>query len=150
MIKRFSKDSGAANTVSFIVIIFFIMMMLISFIDVGLYFNVKNEMQAAAENGARNVAIYGGTGGNLRASKSGVVPAVDVVKKSINSKFQGTSKLVKVQDVTCTPIKAIAGNEVSCTVKYVYTGLAGDFGIFNLAGNNVTIKGSSVSEVTVK
>lgn len=151
MMNRIRNDRGAANTVSFIVIIFFIMVMLVSFVDVGLYFNVKNEMQAAAENGARNVAIYGGTAGSLRGTRN-PKEAEDVVKNSISEKFNtgGTSAMAQVTNVECGPSVEPAGGEVWCVIEYDYVGLAGEFGLFNLGrdGNGVKVTGSSVSEVT--
>lgn len=149
-VKKTKEDSGAANTLSFIFIIFFIMILLISFIDVGLYFNVKGEMQSAAENGARNVAIYGGTSGTLRNKMGGENP-VEVTRSSINSKFQGGAKgIVSVTSVTCNPSRAKAGDKVSCEVIYKYKGVAGGFGVFNLASDKVKVEGSSVSEVSIK
>lgn len=155
---RFRSDKGSANTVSFIVIVFFVMIMLISFVDVGLYFNVKNEMQAAAENGARNVAIYGGTGGSLRSERNKERPtnpiasSSEIVEESIRAKFRenGSSNMVEVKKISCNPEKSKAGDRVWCEVEYEYVGLAGDFGLFNLGRNNnlVKVTGASVSEVT--
>jgi len=63
---KWKEDNGASNTISFMVIMLFIMTMLVSFIDVGLYFNTKNQMLSAAENGARSVALYGGVNTQVR------------------------------------------------------------------------------------
>lgn len=148
--RKSKKDDGAAETVSFIVIMFFVVVMLISFIDAGIYFNVKNEMKAAAENGARNVALYGGTEGDLRNSRSGANPAVDVVWNSITT--SATSSIVKVKktDISCGPKNSYAGDNVYCDVTYRYTGVAGKFGLFYLGGSDITIKGSATSEVNTK
>lgn len=148
---KIKNDKAAANSVSFIVIIFFVMMIMVAFVDLGVYFNVKNEMQSAAENGARNVALYGGTNTTLRDIKN-AKDATEVVRDSINVKFKGgtgnTSKTVEVQTVTCGPDKGIsAGDKVWCEVVYNYKGLIGNKGLFGLAKSNVVVQGSSVSEV---
>lgn len=164
---RSKSDKGASNTISFIVIILFIMTLLISFIDVGLYFNVKNQMQSAAENGARSVALYGGTDTVVRYWRGGVKDGrgtrpVDLVYNSIPDIYKGkpAGSIVTVQPagVACFPTagKINAGDQVWCEVTYVYNGLAGRFGIFNLGRGaeaiaaGMTVRGTSVSEVTIE
>lgn len=159
LFKRVKEDRGAANTVSFIVIILFVMTMLVSFIDVGIYFNTKNEMQSAAENGARNVALYGGTEGALRAERSAsgrVNTPQEVVVQSIKTNYapeNAETKVIEfngVEDVDCGPGKSPAGNQVYCEVSYKYNGLAGKFGFFQLGESNIVkVKGVAVSEVTL-
>lgn len=152
--KRVKEDKGASNTVSFIMIMLVVMVMLVSFIDVGIYFNAKNELRAAAENGARNVALYGGTEGNLRAHKAGVSDAEAIVHQSINTNFRpgaATSPVLEIRDISCGPTKTPdAGSEVWCEIEYRYNGLAGDFGLFQLGGGSeVKVRGVAVSEVGV-
>lgn len=149
---KIKDDKAASNSVSFIVIIFFVMMIMVSFVDVGVYFNVKNEIQSAAENGARHVALYGGVNSKLEQKKS-TMAASDVVLESINTKFQGGgSKSVEVKKVECFPNhnsvdQVEAGQRVWCEVTYSYKGLIGNKGLFGLANSEVLVEGSSVSEV---
>lgn len=148
-LKRLRSDEGAANSISFMVIIFFVMLIMVSFIDMGMYFNVKNEMQSAAENGARNVALYGGTATSLRATKK-ATKAETVVSNSINDKFRkgGRSKTVTVKNISCGPGRGVAaGDKVWCRVEYQYKGLIGNKGLFFKSDQNVIVEGSSVSEV---
>lgn len=152
LFKRMKEDKGASNTVSFIVIMLFVMTLLLSFIDVGVYFNVKNEMRAAAENGARNVALYGGTDGTLRAARGNANAAEDVVWASMHGKYTeaGATPVVENIGVECGPATTNAGDEVWCDVTYTYNGLAGNFGFFRLGGGNtMTVRGTSVSEVNL-
>lgn len=170
LFKRRKEDKGASNTVSFILIIGFVMTLIVSFIDVGIYFNVKNELHTAAENGARNVAIYGATDGDLRSHRSNngqrVITAEEVVRTSITSKFnpEGAKKAVVEMGsdaIKCYPDKngagttlgraPKAGDPVWCEVKYKYNGIAGNFSLFNIAsGGQKTIKGYAVSEVNIR
>lgn len=155
LLNKIKEDRGASNTVSFIIIILFVMILLVSFIDVGVYFNAKNELRSAAENGARNVALYGGTGGDLRKYvRSDVSAADDIVWASIHTNYQpseSSSPVVVIKDVSCGPDEAKeAGDEVWCKIKYQYNGLAGNFGLFGFAGDEITVKGVAVSEVSMK
>lgn len=150
--RKIKEDKGSSNTVSFIVIIFFVMIMLISFIDVSVYFNVKNEMRSAAENGARNVALYGGASENALRGVRSATPAEEIVENSIFTKYGGTGSKVPVIEpmgVECGPgVTSAAGDDVWCEVTYKYNGLAGKFGMFQLGGSNIVkVKGASVSEV---
>lgn len=158
--KRFKKDKAAANTISFIVIIAFIMTMLVSFIDVGLYFNTKNQMQSAADNGARSVAMFGGNDSIVRDARGGETSPEDLVLISIPDAYKNPTEneTVVVNDISCSPNsgKISAGDPVYCDIEYTYNGIAGGFGLFNLgrgaAGSNdsMTVRGTSVSEVTIE
>lgn len=154
LLNKIKEDKGASNTVSFIIIILFVMILLVSFIDVGVYFNAKNELRSAAENGARNVALYGGTGGDLRDVRTDASAAEDIVWASIHTNYQpsgASSPVVVIKDVSCGPTRAAeAGDEVWCEIKYQYNGLAGNFGLFGFAGDEITVKGVAVSEVSMQ
>lgn len=186
--KRFKEEKGSSNSVAFLFILFVISIMLISFIDVGLYFNVKNQVQDAAENGARNVALYGGTGSTnaLRKNVSNT-DAVDVVYNSIPETFKSTSanpvKIIgsvssgkndkgrdeynnsqygiRKGDITCGTINEAswnvaegntksAGDPVGCEISFGYRGIAGKLGMFQIAGKEYKVIGTSVSEVSTK
>ena len=166
VIKRMKSDKGASNTISFIVIIAFIMTMLVSFIDVGLYFNTKNQMQTAADNGARSVAMYGDAEEEteIRDLRGGSTSPEQLVRISIPEAYKNPTenKTVVLNKVECKvknskPGNVVtAGDHVYCDVTYTYNGIAGGFGLFNLGrgksgdNNSMTVRGSSVSEVTIK
>lgn len=164
IIKRMKSDKGASNTISFIVIIAFIMTMLVSFIDVGLYFNTKNQMQTAADNGARSVAMYGGNDTEVRDFRGGSTSPQELVRISIPDAYKNptANKTVVLNNVKCDVEsskpgnKITAGDHVYCDVTYTYNGIAGGFGLFNLGrgksedSKSMTVRGSSVSEVTIK
>lgn len=152
-LKRVKEDHGASHIISFMFIMFFTMIIILSFLDIGIYFNSKGELQNAAENGARNVALYGGTEGSFRAAKGGT-PAVDVVRASIKSNFEATSRgtqVVQVNSIECGPGSTGAGAPVWCKVSYKYNGIAGPFSLFSIVKNSDTVVyGTGVSEVNVK
>lgn len=158
--KKMKQDKGASNTISFIVIMGFIMVMLVSFIDVGLYFNAKNQMQSAADNGARSVAMFGGNDNAIRDARGGTISPVDLVKESVPKAYKNptANKTVVLNKVVCYPEnqKIKVGDPVYCDLTYTYNGIAGGFGLFNLgrgkSGDNgsMTVRGTSVSEVTIE
>lgn len=162
LIRRTKDDKGASNTVSFIVIMLFVMTMIISFIDVGLYFNVKNQMQSAAENGARSVAMYGGVSNKVRDVRGGSIDPIELTWQSIPSNFRthkpgGNVVWVEKSKIKCHPQsgKIKAGDPVWCEVGYKWNGIAGRFNLFGLGvyGTNAAdtvIRGTSVSEVTIE
>lgn len=163
LIRRTKDDKGASNTISFMVIMFFVMTMIISFIDVGLYFNTKNQMQAAAENGARSVAMYGGVNNKVRTIRGGTIDPIELTWQSIPSNFRTpttANKTVVVQrsQLKCHPQsgKIKAGDPVWCEVTYQYNGIAGAFSLFNIgrmkgtSAANTIVRGTSVSEVTIE
>ena len=156
--KRIKNDKGASNSVSFILIIGFIMLLLMSFIDVGMYFNVKNQMHSAAEGGARAVALYGGTN-TVITRRFGVDPEL-TLKESIQATFQdiefddtgnlvlNTNPIVDFITASCSPENDVrVGGSVSCEIEYRYKGIMDTLGLFAVGGSTVTITGTSVSEV---
>ena len=160
---KLKEDKGVSNTISFIVIMLFIMIMLVSFIDVGLYFNAKNQMLTAAENGARSVALYGGVNTSVRNAKGGMGPE-DLVWISIPDSYKTTTSnrtiVVDRSGVDCQPKsgRIKAGDLVYCDVTYIYNGIAGRFSLFNMGrmsqdksinNNSMTVRGTSVSEVSI-
>ena len=155
-LERVKKDDGASHIISFMFIMFFTMIIILSFLDIGIYFNTKSELQGAAENGARNVALYGGTEGSFRAVKrgEGALEAKDVVTASIKSNYDANARgtqVVNVKSVECGPDSTNAGSPVWCKVSYKYNGIAGPFSLFNIVSNKDTVVyGTGVSEVNVK
>lgn len=154
--RRTKKDDGAANTISFMFIMFFVLILILSFLDIGMYFQAKGDFKSAAENGARNVALYGGTQGSFRAVKGGQAKdPVAVVNESIKSKYTTTTSkgkpLAEMKKIECGPSTANAGAPVWCSIEYKYNGMAGVFSLFNISTKkNVKVYGTSVSEVNVK
>ena len=147
--KRVNEDKGAANSVSFMLILVFIMGILLSFADVGIYFNIRNQMQAAAEGGARVVAIYGGSNPNSVSNKygDGITPQQKVRDMANASMNLGPGKLAEITTITCGPGKAAsAGSPVNCVINYRYNGVLKTNGLFGLGGLK-SAKGVSVSEV---
>lgn len=162
---KWKEDKGASNTISFMVIMLFIMTMLVSFIDVGLYFNTKNQMLSAAENGARSVALYGGVNTKVRDVRGGSTTPEDLVWISIPDAYKNPTAnrtvVVNKSGIKCHPQseKINAGDLVYCDLTYTYNGIAGRFSLFNLGRmsqnknvNNasMTVRGTSVSEVTIE
>ena len=140
------------------------MTMLVSFIDVGLYFNTKNQMLSAAENGARSVALYGGVNTTVRTVRGGDTSPEDLVWTSIPDAYKNTTGnrtiIVDKEGIDCQPKSGTikAGEPVYCDLTYIYNGIAGRFSLFNLGrmsdnkstnNDSMTVRGTSVSEVSI-
>lgn len=156
--KRVKEDRGAAEAVAFIMLLPVIMFVLFSFADMGVNFNIRNQMQTAAEGGARAVAIYGGTDTEVKKRYGttkdlnemivGVLEDGRVKEEGLIPKGIMESKLVNNISVACFPTRAsAAGEKVWCDITYDYVGLLNTGGYFNLRGKEITATGTSVSEV---
>jgi len=160
-LKKTKDDKGASNTISFMVIMLFIMTMIVSFIDVGLYFNTKNQMISAAEAGARSVALYGGVDTIVRDVRGGSTSPEDLAYMAIPDSYKNPTAnrtvVVRRSGINCEPHsgRIEAGEPVWCDVTYTYNGIAGRFSLFNLgrgtsnSNSSMTVRGTSVSEVTI-
>ena len=155
-----------SSPVAFIMLLPIIMFVLFSFADMGVNFNIRNQMQTAAEGGARAVAIYGGTNTNVNKTygnsadikvtitgelgPDGKVKTDPISGKKLEGLIPYTlmeSSLVENIKVECGPDKTYAGQPVYCEIIYTYNGLLSTGGYFNLGGKIVEARGTSVSEV---
>ena len=59
---RCGSDKGDSELVSLLILLPLLLAMLISIIDSSMYFANRSQVQAAARDGARQVAIMGGAG----------------------------------------------------------------------------------------
>jgi len=123
--KRSTSDKAASNAVSFIFIMSFIMVLMASFTDMAMYFHVKNQLQSAAQAGARATAIYGGANTKLVNTYGGGVTPQKLTYDAIPSSLRDDGVVIapiKQSDITCTSY-ASAGRRVSCTITYDYKGV---------------------------
>ena len=74
---RVKNDNGEANTIEMIFIMLLLIMVMITVIDAGMYFNTRYVMTNAAQNGARTAAVFGGVEPNAISKKYGItsIPA---------------------------------------------------------------------------
>lgn len=155
--KRFNSNKAASNTIEFLFVLVVIFLIFSILVDYNSWSINRNAIQAAAQNGARLVAVYGGDGGTeieqkYGAAKSGgcAGSAVEcfVVDQIKNTPLVGS---VQVTNVDCGPSKVDEiGARTHCLVEYTWGGLAGSPLMTMDAFRNVRVASSSASEVMFK
>lgn len=161
MIKRIKKnlrsDSGLSGTIEFIYLILILWTVLVSVIDFGLYFNDRNIMTNAAQNGARLAAVYGGAGNTPVAKQYGKTNKStlctkyagkitnNIVSCQVAEEIANTTGLVNadVEKIDCGPDKTSSlGQRTYCKVDWKYKGVAGyisfAYPLFNTTHLNMT------------
>lgn len=137
IIKRIKKDSGASNTIEMMFIIVVLFAVTMTVIDVGMYFNNRYVMSNAAQNGARLVAIFGGTNKTAVAREYGITEVSpecsafgidNAVACSVYGEIKDSNSTVNVtvNSITCGPgLTTKIGERTHCQINYVYHGLPG-------------------------
>lgn len=170
-LKSRSKSGRAGSeTVEFLFVILVLVEFALAMIDAGIYFNDRNLLTNAAQQGARLTAVYGGSSNTAITSAYGQGgrpelcdrvhangPAACQVTQSLNDTKQvGTN--MDITAVDCTVRDANSNNDKStvdslqdrpsCSITYTYNGIPGS--IFNFVvghGSSHTITETSNAEV---
>lgn len=170
------KDGAFSGTVTMIVIIPILFALIITTIDISLFFQNRMTAQSAAQAGARQAAVLGDTreAGRMRRDNpifkeyGRGVSATDAVWQGLTDpkvtdyddrdpKYYGTilklvdKKSIQVQcgnSYGAMGIKIEATEEVRCTVSYKYYGLNTIFSF--VPKSTQTVYGTARSEVTIK
>lgn len=178
MRKRTKTDRGDSELVSLLILLPIVLGILFTMIDSSVYFANRAQMQAAARDGARTVAIMGGDGTPSRATpiekrygvtkaqackdldKSPVTAAVYAAKGSQLTPIEcqvlqsySTAGLVSVEvtNVVCGPQRTVnVGAKTECTVDWAYSSIPGSTLGFIKIGKENTTKGSAESEVDLR
>ncbi len=159
---RVKNDNGEANTIEMIFIMLLLIMVMITVIDAGMYFNTRYVMTNAAQNGARTAAVFGGVEPNAISKKYGITSIPANCDQSIASsvvactvvdelKTQKQSVSGQVLRVDCGPGKTNkVGDRTYCEIDYNYRSIPGSaIGLANFSGKN-TVKMTAESEVVHK
>lgn len=119
--RRKQSESGSTEVITTLFMIPIILWLILSLIDVSLYFQARTTVQNVARDSARQVAVWGGNESPLRPYE------VPVNVNGFNALFNSATQTCKPGNcktaplVNCTPpLTAYAGQEVSCTVVYEY------------------------------
>lgn len=167
-IRKKAKSSKGESLISGIIVIPFIIMLLITFIDFGLYVSNRAQVREIASASASTIAIMGGTGTNITATpieraygqtkaqscagitskalKGSTTPIECNVIKGIEN-YVGLVN-VELEGVKCTPTIATSiGQRVSCEVSWKYGGIPGSAMSFFRNGasfsNNPALSGTN-------
>lgn len=121
---RFTERADVVQTVILIPIVIFL---LFTMVNLSSYFAARGDINSAARNGARLVAMYGGN--SAQAIKNNTGKSVErTVMDYIYDPATGRCTMSfcsEVPIVDCTPeITRDAGEPVSCTISYRFSPIA--------------------------
>lgn len=165
--KNLRSDVGLSGTIEFIYLILILWVVLVSVIDFGLYFNDRNIMTNAAQNGARLAAVYGGAGdtpvarqyGKASTSKSQLCAKYsgkitnNIVSCQVAEEIANTTGLVnaEVEKIDCGPDKTSSlGERTYCKVDWKYKGVAGYISFAYPLFNTTHLKMTAETEVVYR
>lgn len=154
--KRFKSNKAASNTIEFLILLVVVFLIFSILIDYNSWSINRNAIQAAAQNGARLVSVYGGDGGTKieemygDRSYSNCYPGLSSAECFVLQEIQATPLVgsVRIKNIECRPdvVKKV-GTRTECLVEYTWGGLIGSPLMRMEAFREVSVLGSSASEV---
>lgn len=119
---KLRAERGGSDVVVILLTIPLVMFILLSLIDVSLYFQARTTVQNVTRDAAREVAIWGGNNSPLNPT------GTTVQAQALNRLWDGTKcrsvSCSRKPTVSCTPTRTTrAGQEVSCTTRFYYASL---------------------------
>lgn len=121
--KARNNESGSGEVVAVLFMLPLVLWLILSLIDVSIYFQARTSVQNVARDSARQVAIWGGNKSPLNPSSTAI--ATNAKNTLWNGKKCSPSACSKAPAVTCTPNKTSrAGQQVSCSITYYYKSVA--------------------------
>lgn len=160
-IQRVRKDKGAANTIEMIFIMLLMFVLIVTVIDFGMYFNNRQALTTAANDGARIAAVFGGVDNTDISNQYGVSIHSPVCNGITNSMVacavamqlheDRSTTQAQVTKITCGPSRTTGiGDRTWCEINYRYKGLpASSLNLVNL-GHESTVRVSARTEVVNK
>lgn len=137
-LSKIKDDNGAAQTIEFLIMTIFLFSLTMTILDFGVFFNNRGVIFNAAGNGARLIAVFGGSKETSISNQYGVVKMTNNCRKNgnINSPTacsvfeelaaQKMTIMTTVDKIECGPDKTTGiGDRTYCQVDYSYHGLPG-------------------------
>lgn len=147
---RVNDEQGASTTIEFLFVIIVLFIFTMSIIDLGIYFNDRNIVTNAAQNGARITSVYGGSGNtniaqsyaknkntqecsSVGADASKYPAACNMVQEMNNQKSAGIDMTIKsaqcyVNSPNADDRKSVVetlSDRPTCTITWQYKGIPG-------------------------
>jgi len=147
--KRRKSDKADSSIVSMIILFPIVFAVMITLIDVSIYFSNRSIIQSVARDGARTIAILGGNGNATQATPlevqygldrdascaeaaNGWTDAVTSTSSAVECNILSTLNMnkglvaVDVTSVHCTPeITSSIGQRTTCTIEWSYNSVPG-------------------------
>lgn len=119
--RKIRDESGSTEVVTTLIMIPLVLWLILSLIDVSLYFQARTSVQNVARDASRQVAVWGGNDSNLKPYQGSVSTNAYNSLYNVNTGKCTVGACSQPPTVTCTPsIAPNAGTEARCTVVYHY------------------------------
>lgn len=129
--------------------------LLFSLINLSSYFQLRAELQDTARSGARLVALYGGNGTGAVLNHTGKTVEATILGNIWDGEKCTLSYCASKPTVKCSPtITKIAGEIVTCNIKYYYSPIApvpsGLEGLNGVSSQPMSVSSTYVAETGKK
>lgn len=154
-------EEGASELVTTLFMLPLALFLILTLIDVSMYFNARSSVQNVTREGVRQAAMWGGTGGkeHVRLNPTST-PTATAIKNSLFDSESNKCKqagCTKPPIVTCTTktstgnsnVAKNAGDTVTCTTTFYYktvTPGSDYFGFAAAIGNEIKLTESALTE----
>lgn len=159
---RWNSERGDAELVSLLFMLPISIMLMLSFIDLSVYFNVRASLQQQALNGARLTALYGGSSASLTTNPLRKNTG-DIIDSNIYSNghcnFAGGCPTGYIPNATCYVLDDAgnkitnnraqrAGQKAQCEIRYKFQPVVqGDiFGFVGITTGEFRVMGTYYTE----
>jgi len=155
LISSSNRESGSGELIVTLFTIPVLAMMLFGLINVSSYFQVRSGVQDIARDGARLVALYGGSTTAAYRNQSGENVATTVFNRLYKNGECTLSYCSTIPTVTCnvivngvaSAVATDAGQVATCTVRYRYSSVAPvGLNFDQLFATPITIEATTVTE----
>lgn len=123
LLKKRYEEKGASDIVVVLLMLPIVVWLLLSLIDVGLYFQTRTLVQNVARDAAREASIWGGNNSPLNPSSKSV--AAQARDRLWDGNQCIGANCEKAPQVSCTPNRTTnAGQTITCQVTFFPTSVA--------------------------
>lgn len=140
------REDGSADLVTTVLLLPLALFLILSLIDVSMYFTQRSSVQNETREGVRLAAMWGGTAKGVRLNNTGlsvpqhIAASLPKGKPKVSCSISGSTKKT---------IATNAGEKVSCTTTYTYrtvTPGSDYFGFGAITGKNIVITETALTE----
>lgn len=154
-------ETGASELVTTLFMLPLALFLILTLIDVSMYFNARSSVQNVTREGARQAAMWGGTGSNqtVRLNPGGTTTAQNIKNTLFDSETNRCKQAgcTKAPEVTCVTkvgnsnlnVAKNAGDRIVCRTTFYYktvTPGSDYFGFAAAIGNKIVIEETTLSE----
>lgn len=139
------REDGSSDLVTTILLLPLALFLLLSLIDVSMYFTARSSVQNETREGVRLAAMWGGTSSGVRLNNTGKSVQSHIASSLSNGKPKVTCSIAGKNKAIAT----YAGEKVACTTTYTYktvTPGSDYFGFGAITGKKIVITETALTE----